>query len=534
MEKRKVVWICTLIFLLAGCSSSFSSLDIGAGNGLSKNQVLLIGLFGTVSQLDPVDMGQGSVIILNNVNEGLFRIRKDNQVEPAVAEEYTVSEDKKLYSFKLRKDAKWSDNRPVTAHDFEFAWKRAVHPNIKGDSASLFYPIENARRYHTGKAKKEEVGVRAVDDYTFEVKLEKPDPYFIQRLASPAFFPVREDMVKKYGYQFGLKHETVLYNGPFVVQQWDPSKVVLKKNPYYWDRNHVTLERVEFLILNNPKKEIELFYADKLHAIALQDYTAAYRNSPEFIQVEDGVTVFLNFNYKNKFLVNKNIRKAIALAIDRNVLTNTILKNGAKPANGLVPPTINVGGKPFHNGNSPYLKYDKKQAQKYLKKGLEELKLSKLPELHLITVYEDIAVDIKRQLRENLGLEVKLMKAPTFDAYKKYEADLEIREWKASHNDPMSFLDIFDSKSDFNTFHFKNKDYDTLIDKEHELTDLQQKQKVALQAERLLVEKLVAVVPLYYEGSSFLQKKYVKDLYRHPFVADLSLKWAYISDERDK
>ncbi|RAL25628.1 peptide ABC transporter substrate-binding protein [Thermoflavimicrobium daqui] len=530
--KWRMILAYMLIFSLVGCSGLKSG--VTEKKGMSKDQVLNLSLFGKVTQLDTMDLTSGSLIILNNVMEGLLRLDKNNQAENAIAEEKTISSDKKTYVFKLRKDAKWSDGKPITAQDFEYAWKRALYPKLKGNAASLFYSIKNAKKYHNGNATEKDVAVKAIDPQTLEVQLEYPDPNFLDKLASPAFAPVRKDIVKKHGLNFGKHANTVLFNGPFIVSEWNPSKIVLKKNEQYWDRNMVSLEKIEFSLLSNPKKEIDLYMAGKLDIVPLQHFTEAYRNSPDFLEVEDATTVFINFNQNNPFFANANIRKAVAMAIDRKYITDGVLKNGAKPAASFVPPVIHVNGKPFNTMSKSSLKNNQQMAHTYLQKGLKELKLSQPPVIKMVTSsIEGVAVELKQQLKRNLGLDVQLVTATTYEEYSTQNADMEIWEWKATYNDPMSFLEIFSSKSKANAFHFHNKEYDSLMDKLQLLSDSQQRQSTMIQAEKLLVDQLSAIVPLYYEGSTFLQKKYVKDLQRHPYIADLSFKWTYISDEKD-
>jgi oligopeptide transport system substrate-binding protein len=525
----RAVCCCLVIILLTACTSN------GADrSGLNEEQVITIGLHGRLSHLDPAELQPNTAVILNNVKEGLFRIGKRNQVDKALVESYKVSKDERVYTFQLKKDTKWDDGKPVTAADFEFAWKRALTPNLTSSSVSLFYVIKNAQRYHLGKTTQDQVGVKATGKYTLVVTLERPENDFIERLASPAFAPVRKDVVEKFGEAYGTKAESIRFNGPFVVKEWTPAKVVLQKNPNYWDQENVTLERAEFSLINNANKEMELYENEQLCLIPLYDHTDEYQHSKEFVESPEAKTSFITFNMEKKYLDNSDIRKAISYAIDRDVLTKQALRNFSKSADGLIPPNVEIAGESYRkSADSKLVEFDVEKAKKYLKRGLKEINLSKMPELKIVTTSERVGVEVKRQLQENLGIEVKLVTIFSYDDFSKENGDLEIRDWKATYNDPMSFLEIFYSKSGQNNFHFSNEKYDKLIQKEHELSDSNEKRSVASEAEKLLVKKLVAIVPLYFEGGTYLQKSYVKEVYRHPYVADLTLKWAYVTDQKE-
>ncbi|PED69833.1 peptide ABC transporter substrate-binding protein, partial [Bacillus pseudomycoides] len=173
--------------------------------------------------------------ILGNTMEGLYRLDKDNKPIPAVAESSTKSEDGKKYTFKLRKDAKWSNGDPVTAKDFVFAWQRLVDPKTASEYAFIAYYIKNAEAINQGKAEVSTLGAKAVDDYTLEVELETAVPYFLNLTAFVSYYPLNEKFVKEKGDKYGLESDTVVYNGPFVLTDWKHEEGwKLKKNDNYW------------------------------------------------------------------------------------------------------------------------------------------------------------------------------------------------------------------------------------------------------------------------------------------------------------
>ena len=200
---------------------------------------------------------------LNNVNEGLYRLNQDNVAEPAISDgEPTISEDGLVYTFTLR-DANWSDGSPVTANDFEFAWKRAMNP----DTASEYGPymmdgvIKNATAIMEGSMEYTELGVKALDEKTLEVTLEKPTPYFLSLMSFGTFLPQKEEFVTAQGENYAKNSESVLYNGPFTLANWDGTGLSwqLLKNEEYWDKDTVKLTEINYDVVKEPGTGVNLY-----------------------------------------------------------------------------------------------------------------------------------------------------------------------------------------------------------------------------------------------------------------------------------
>ncbi|MDR4344167.1 peptide ABC transporter substrate-binding protein, partial [Bacillus anthracis] len=158
--------------------------------------------------------------VMNNTMEGLYRLGKGDKLVPGVAKSHTKSEDGKKYTFKLREDAKWSNGDPVTAKDFVYAWQRAVNPDTAAKSGYIMLDVKNAEKINKRELSPDQLGVKAIDDYTFEVELDNPVPYFLDLTVYPLFFPLNEKYMKEQGEKFGLEANTTLYNGPFVLNEW--------------------------------------------------------------------------------------------------------------------------------------------------------------------------------------------------------------------------------------------------------------------------------------------------------------------------
>ncbi|MDA8353714.1 MAG: peptide ABC transporter substrate-binding protein [Firmicutes bacterium] len=546
MARKRLVTLTALVtvvsLLMTACGGLTNPGGAAGGPTADEKQVLNMTFRAEPPTLDSADSTDvTSFNVLNNVMEGLYRLDQDNRPQPAIASSVDISEDKTTYTFHLR-DAKWSDGKPVTAHDFEYAWKRALKPETKGEYAHILFPIKNAEAYNKGEASAEEVGVEAVDDKTLKVELNGPIPYFLSMTAFATYMPQRKDIVEKHGKQYASDPDKMVYNGPFNLEEWKhEQRLTLQKSDTYWDRNSVRLETVHLHIVKDNSTGVNLYNTEKVDVAELNSALAqAFRKVPEYLPVTGSAVQYIQFNTDSEFFSNENIRKAVSYAIDREPLIKA-LSNGSKAAYGLVPPTImNSDNENFRKQVGDGHQYNPAEAKRLFKKGMKELGVSEPPSDLTLLSYEDhrkeAAVVIKEQLKTNLGLDIKIDPQPfeqKLDRESNGEFEMTFAGWMADYNDPMSYLDMFLSDNPFNRGDWSNKDYDELIEKAKKNSDYKKRAKQLVEAEKILHDE-VPIAPLYYAGKVFLQKKYVKDLVRHPVGAEISLKWAYLDGKEDQ
>jgi Bacterial extracellular solute-binding proteins, family 5 Middle. len=281
--------------------------------------------------------------VIYHVFEGLTRLDKNNKAEPAVAEKWDVSSDGLTYTFHLRDGVKWSDGKPVTAKDFEYAWKRVLNPDTGSEYAYQLYYIKNGEKYNKGEAKAEDVGVVAKDDKTLELTLESPTPYILELLAFFTYMPVRQDIVEKDPDGWAQNPETYIGNGAFVMKEWNHNdSIVFEKNPNYWDAGRIKPDKLTFVMINDASTELAAFDNNQID----------FGDNPpanDFPRLrEDGVlhidpslaTYGYVFNTKKAPFDNPKVRKAFSLAIDRKAIVETPPQVGQKPAGGWVPPGL--------------------------------------------------------------------------------------------------------------------------------------------------------------------------------------------------
>ncbi|WP_242268589.1 MULTISPECIES: peptide ABC transporter substrate-binding protein [unclassified Bacillus cereus group] len=488
--------------------------------------------------------------ILGNTMEGLYRLDKDNKPIPAAAESSTKSEDGKKYTFKLRKDAKWSNGDPVTAKDFVYAWQRLLDKNTAAEYAFIAYYIKNAEAINKGEKPLTDLGAKAVDDYTLEVELEKPVPYFLNLVAFPSYYPLNEKFVKEKGDKYGLEADTTLYNGPFVMSSWKHEQGwQLKKNDKYWDNKTVKLEEINYSVVKEVATKVNLYDTGSIDFTLLSgEFVDKYKsNKDEYGEYSEASTFFLRLNQKRNGqdtpLKSKKLREAIALSVDKKGLANVILNNGSKATDQLVPKGLATGpdGKDYQDTFKNGLKYNPKKGAAAWEEAKKELGKDQVT-IELLS-YDDgtakkIADYVKDQIEKNLkGVTINTKIQPFKQKLKLETAqDYEISYagWSPDYADPMTFIDMFESKSPYNQMSYSNAKYDEMVQKAgNELMgDAKKRWETLGKAEKLFLEEDAGLVPLYQTGRAYVMKPNVKGIVKHNISPEYSFKWAYVTEEK--
>ncbi|MGH0947752.1 peptide ABC transporter substrate-binding protein [Bacillus mycoides] len=490
--------------------------------------------------------------ILGNTMEGLYRLDKDNKPIPAAAESSTKSEDGKKYTFKLRKDAKWSNGELVTAKDFVYGWQRLLDKNTAAEYAFIAYYIKNAEAINKGEKPATELGAKAVDDYTLEVELDKPVPYFLNLLAFPSYYPLNEKFVKEKGEKFGLEADTTLYNGPFVMASWKHEQGwQLKKNDKYWDNKTVKLEEINYSVVKEVATKVNLYDTGSIDFTLLSgEFVDKYKsNKDEYGEYSEASTFFLRLNQKRNGqdtpLKSKKLREAIALSIDKKGLANVILNNGSKATDQLVPKGLATGpdGKDYQDTFKNGLKYDVKKGAAAWEEAKKELGKDQVT-IELLS-YDDgtakkIADYFKDQIEKNLkGVTVNTKIQPFKQKLKLESAqdyEVSFAGWSPDYSDPMTFIDMFESKSPYNQMSYSNPKYDEMVQKAGNelLSDPKKRWETLGKAEKIFLEEDAGLVPLYQTGRSYVMKPNVKGIVKHNISPEYSFKWAYVTEDGGK
>jgi oligopeptide transport system substrate-binding protein len=518
---------------VAGCGSVFEG---GQQGGEGSHKSIAFNLDDTIRDLDSVTTTDSvSSDVLLNVMSGLFRLDENARPVPDMAEGVDISEDQLTYTFKLRDGIKWSNGGPVTAQDFKYAWLRALDPKTAGQYAYIISTfVKGAADYNEGKGSESDVAIDAIDDKTLKVQLEDPSPFWLGLTAFYTYLPQNQRFVEKQGDDYAQNAGALLYNGPYLLEQFDPTKgVTLVKNDDYWNRANVDIERVEGRIVKELDTAVNLYESGELDVQTIDgEYVDEYKDSPEYHTITFFASFYMVGNQKDKIFQNLNIRKAIQIGYDRDALVNQILKNGSASATGLVPDGIaGPGDETFREAEGPTQpEFDPAKAKEYFRKGIDEL--GENPTIELLayddSTARDIATFLQSQFQENLGAKI-VIKVQPFDRKLELESNGEFQlswqGWIADYNDPMTFLDLFESSSSFNTQKYSNPEYDELISKAREELNQAKRMQMLLDAEKILVTEDAGTAPMYFDGRARLQKPFITKFVWQPYGGgrDLSL-----------
>jgi oligopeptide transport system substrate-binding protein len=486
-----------------------------------KEKKIVYSLGGEAETLDPTKNNYSrSSFVLQNLFRGLYKMGADGSTTPAIASGYTVDAAGTTYVFTL-KDAKWSDGKPLTAFDFEYSWKRVLNPETASRGAFYLYYLKNGEAYNEGKAKAEDVGVKAKDAKTLVVTLANPTPYFIDLLCVTAYYPVRKDVVEA-ADPWTKSAKTYVCDGPFLLSEIKPKeKYVLKKNPNYIDAANVKLDTLEMLFIEAPETELAAYMsgsidvADNLSAEALK----AYQGKADYHAISRIGERYLDINVEKAPFGDARVRKAFSMAINRGQLAKNVLMIPDRPAYGIVPfgiPYATKPGKDYRDvvGND-LIKEDIAAAQKLLAdagfpggKGLPPIALTVMNNQG----ERDMAQALAAMWKQNLGAEVSIVTWESkvyWDEIAKGNFMICRDGWTGDYPDPMTMLELFTTDGNKDDTRWSNAAYDKLIAENKVITDKQKRMDNFAKAEKILLDE-ASVLPLYSFLDTFLAKPNIK------------------------
>ncbi|WP_425244495.1 peptide ABC transporter substrate-binding protein [Bacillus velezensis] len=524
MKKRwSIVGLMLIFSLVLSACGGFSG-----GSGDTKGQTSLnINIKTEPFSLHPGlanDSVSGGVI--RQTFEGLTRVNSKGEPEEGMASKIETSKDGKTYTFTIRDGAKWSNGDPVTAQDFEYAWKWALDPNNESQYAYQLYYIKGAEAANTGKGKIDDVGVKAVNDKTLKVELNNPTPYFTQLTSFYTYMPVNKKIAEKHKNWNTNAGENYVSNGPFKMTAWKHSgSITLEKNDQYWDKDAVKLKKINMVMINNNNTELKKFQAGELDWAGMPLGQLPTESLPTLkkdgsLHVEPIAGVYwYKFNTEEKPLNNVNIRKALAYAIDRSSIVKNVTQGEQIPAMAAVPPSM----KGFKDNTKGYFKdNDVKSAKEFLNKGLKELGVknaSDLPAIKLSFNTDDahakIAQAVQEMWKKNLGVKVELDNSE-WNVYidKLHSQNYQIARmgWLGDFNDPINFLELFrDKEGGNNDTGWEDPEFKKLLNQSQLETDPDKRIEELKKAEKIFIDAM-PVAPVYFYTAPWVQDKNLKNV----------------------
>ncbi|HZG14114.1 MAG TPA: peptide ABC transporter substrate-binding protein [Candidatus Bathyarchaeia archaeon] len=525
--------------LIAGCSSTPTTENSAESPPAApKEKKIVYALPSEPETLDPtLNVYSRSSIVLQNLFRGLYKIDASGKPVPALAKETILDETGTKYTFKLDPNAKWSDGKPVTAHDFEYSWKRVLNKDVASGAAFDLYYLKNGLAYNEGKAKAEEVGVKAVDDLTLEVTLENPTTYFLNLLCATSYYPVRKDIVE--GNENWTKTpETYLSTGPFTLAEIHPKqKYVLKKNPNYLGADKVQLDTLEIVFIEAPEAELaayannEIDVSDNMN----NESVARYKDTPEYSSAARIGTYYFDINTTREPFDDPRVRKAFGISINREQIVKNVMQSTEKPAFGFVPYGMPHGvqtDKEYRDVVGNLFEENVEEAKKLLAEaGYPDGK--GLPEIEFLTMAsqsdKDIAQALQSMWKENLGVEVSITTLESKVYWDELEAgnfSIARDGWTGDYLDPMTNLTLFETVNTADDTRWSNKEYDRLLQENREIQDQAKRMENYAKAEKLLMDEM-SVIPLYFYQDSYLVKPHVKGVMKN-FIGHTIFEYASV------
>lgn len=503
---RRLSWLICLCALL-GC---------GRGADRPIPGTLRFNLSTEPPSLDwSITTDHASIRVLTNLMEGLTRFDENLKPVPGLAESWEVLDDGRRYIFHLRPNARWTDGKPVTAEDFVYSWRRLLDPNNAAEYAYFIYMVRNAEAINGGKMPPESLGVRALDDRTFEVELSTPVVFFPMVTTFIVTFPMRRDVVEKFGDKW-TEPGNIVTCGPYNLTEWEHEyKLTLERNPLYHGERP-GLDRIVFYMIQETSTALSLYQTGGLDALDPLPPPAipAYEGNPEYVNFPYFANYYYGFNTQKPPMDNPKVRAALASAIDRRELPK-ILKGHQIPITTLIPSGM--------EGYRPELGYDfdpERAKQLLAEAGYPEGK--GLPPIELAYNTEEahrmVAEFVQQEWRRNLGIDVQI----TNQEWKVYLKNLQYDPphvwrlgWIMDYPDPDAIMTVFLGNSGNNHTMWKSKEYDDLVLRAQVERDPAARLALYDRAQQLLCRDDAVIIPLYSYTVNMLVKPWVRDYPRN-------------------
>lgn len=501
----------------AGCSDSGGKADLTIVNGTEPES------------LDPaIITGQADGRVVQTIFEGLTRYDEETaQPIPGLSDRWTISPDGTIYTFNIRSNAAWSTGEPITAHDFVYSWFRVIEPATAADYAGNLYYIKNAERYNLGQlTNRSEVGIRALDDHTFQAELENPTPFFLDLCAFQTQAAVPRWVIEKHGDDW-LKQRPLPSSGAFELVSWKLNdRIRVRKNPKYWDAANTGCEVVDFLAVPVAITSLNLYLTGQADVIwdrvsIPEDLIPELRKRPDFHSFKYLGSAFTRFNATRKPFDDPRVRKAFSMVVKRERITEKILQAGELPSSNLVPPGI-----PGYTSPEG-LPHDPELARKLLAEagypgGVGFPRVDYL--FNSNRGNEKIAVELQEMWKQELGVTVELRAVEWkvyLQAQSKLDYDISRSAWIGDYLDPNTFLDMFMSENPNNRTGWKSPRYDQLIREANATADRSARAAILAEAERLLIRDDAVISPIYiYVGMNLWDPKRIQGIFNERNLRD--------------
>ena len=489
---------------------------------------------------------QVSFRILDHITEGLMTQDANNKVVGGVAERWELTDD--TATFWLRKDARWSDGEPVTAHDFVFAWQQVANPASASEYAFLMRSFTNGEAIIAGEMPPESLGVEALDDHTLVAHLTAPTAYFLDLVTFISFRPVREDYYRAQGQVYAADADKMLSNGPFVLTEWvHGASMRMEKNPYYWNAEATRLNAINVpYFTEDANARFNLFMDDKISMATGLDISSmkmAMQQRQKLRSFRDGTVFYIGFNHRpDRPASNVNLRRAMQSVYDVEELTYKVIGvPGNVPSYSLFPAWLEGDEDKLLAEYPPHKpSLDTEQALEYLRLAKQELGVDEMPPLTLLL--SDTPGSIKQGehfqnlMSRTLGLDIRLDRQIFKQRLAKMSAgdyDMVGAGWGPDYNDAMTFADLFTSWNLNNRGRYSSPRYDALVKEALQTTDKRRRNRIFSELQDLIYEDVV-ILPQYERGYIYVQDKRIDGVRRSRIGGDPNYNFTWIKGAQDE
>ncbi|MDO4625712.1 MAG: ABC transporter substrate-binding protein [Pasteurellaceae bacterium] len=506
-------------------SASAFAVTLPEGTKLADKQYIVINNGAEPQSLDPQKVeGVPESQIALQLFEGLITKDADGNQIPGVAESWESTPDYKTWTFHLRKNAKWSNGDTVTAKDFVFAWQRLATPATASPYASFltYLQVENAQEIIDGKKQPIELGVKAPDDYTLVVTLSNPVPYAADLTTHHSLVPLNKAVVEKFGDDW-VKKENFVGNGAYTLKNHVINeKIEFARNPNYWDDEHTVIEGATFLEIESPNTDIQRYRAGEIdvtnYGLPPEQFKKLKQEVPDELFVVRTLSTYMyELNQTKPPFNDVRVRKALNLALDRNIITDKVMAQGQTPTYVFTPPYIKEGNK---IEQPAYASESMEQRNAEAIKLLEEAGYSKDKPLKFKLLYntnenhKKVAVAAQAILKKNtnglIDVALENQEWKTYiDSRRNKNYDMARAGWSADYNQATTFVNYFLSNSSNNTAFYSDPAYDQVVADSYKATDAEGRELAYAKAEKILADD-AGVVPVFNYVNTRLVKPYVK------------------------
>ena len=538
------VGVAALVALLVSCArenpESAEPVTVGgaSGNELAALQVLHKGNGAEPQTLDPHKVeGVPASNILRDLFEGLTSEAPNGDIIPGAAESWEISADGLVYTFKLRPSARWSNGDPVTAQDFVFGFQRSLDPATLSRYTTILAPVENATQVASGELPVDALGVSALNDYTVQIRLTAPAPYFLGVLNHSVTYPVHQASVEKFGDRYA-RPGNLVGNGAYTLDEWIvQSHIKLVRNPNYWDDASTTINEVFYYALENQATELKRYRADELdftNELPYNQLTWIRQNLPDELVLAPYLgSYYYGLNVTQPpFRDNPKLRQALALAIDRDIITRQVTGAGEIPAYGWVPPVNHYEGQKMLGADLTQAERNTLAQQLYGEAGYgpeNPLTVQFLYNTH--QNHKSIGVAVASMWKEALGVQTELINEEwkVFLETRRKRIDTQIFRggWIGDFNDAVTFAEMFYSTNGLNDSGYNNPEYDGLLDMAAREADLDKRAALLQNAEQVLLADL-PLIPIYFYVNKRLVKPWVggfqSNIMDHHYTKDMFIR----------